>query len=109
MRGHACAVCRAADANPRLSETSVAAILYYGIPSTDSSIMHTTSDGNIQCITVAATGLNTAVMMYITWERKCYRADLGLAHVVQDVQSVLPLAQLCIGAEQCDIGHDVWL
>lgn len=36
-------------------------------------------------------------------------ADLGLAHVVQDVQSILPVAQLCIGAEQGDVAHDVWL
>ena len=34
---------------------------------------------------------------------------LSSAHVVQDLHGILPVAQLCIGAQQSDVCHDVWL
>ena len=37
------------------------------------------------------------------------KPHLRLAHVVQDLHGILPVAELCIGAQQSHICHDVWL
>ena len=41
--------------------------------------------------------------------RSLQKPHLRSAHVVQDLHGILPVAQLCIGAQQSHICHDVWL
>ncbi len=42
-------------------------------------------------------------------QQSLQKPHLSSAHVVQDLHSILPVAQLCIGAQQSHVCHDVWL
>ena len=64
--------------------------------------------GMIAMLSLGAGQLSVVCAVAVHSATVC-RADLRLAHVVQYLHSVLPGAQLSIGCQQGDIGHDVGL